>query len=211
MEESNDAFYGFCYHQRFYVVLSQDGKPSELGIKLVDEIVKMLKDNKKLDQWIFKLRESKIVFEESIPSKEDIQRFKHIMTEQHEKTNWTFLDDYYSYYKSLEKILSLGVILNSISPQGHPLVAPYGYVLNLDEKRFDIYIEHTRIDSLDDKYGTQVPVLKEKIDWPELNRVSFQRIIDKYERGMVSESSEGEEETDLDVSEGDDSVGVQEL
>jgi hypothetical protein len=206
MEDSNDAFYGFCYNQRFYVVLSQDGKPSELGVRLVDEIVKMLKDKKKMEQWILKLRESKIVFEESIPTKEDIQKFKNIITEQHDKTNWTFLDDYYSYYKSLDKILSLGVILNSISPQGHPLVAPYGYVLNFDEKRFDIYIEHTRIDSLEDKYGTQVPILKEKIDLTDLNRQSFQRIVDKFERGIVSESSEGEEETDLEVSEGESDV-----
>jgi hypothetical protein len=166
----------------------------------------MLKDKKKMEQWILKLRESKIVFEESIPTKEDIQKFKNIITEQHDKTNWTFLDDYYSYYKSLDKILSLGVILNSISPQGHPLVAPYGYVLNFDEKRFDIYIEHTRIDSLEDKYGTQVPILKEKIDLTDLNRQSFQRIVDKFERGIVSESSEGEEETDLEVSEGESDV-----
>jgi hypothetical protein len=203
MEDSNDAFYGFYFRQRYYVVLSQNGTPSELGNKLVDEIVKMLKD-RKTNQWIQRLRESKIVFEDSIPTKEDIQKFKNLITEQHDTTNWTFLDDYYSYYKSFDKILNLGVILNSISPQGHPLVAPYGYVLNFDDKRLDIYIEHTRIDSLEDKYGTQIPVLKEKIDWTELSRGTFQRIIDRYEKGiLLSESSEGEEETDLEVSEGD--------
>lgn len=194
-----DGFYGFQYNKRFYVVLSQDGLPSCLGIKLVDEISKARK-GKKMNQWLQKLKESKIVYDDSIPTKEDLQRYRNLISEDHDTSNWMFLDDYYSEYQSLEKITTLGVILNSVSPQGNPYVAPYGYVLNFDDNYFDIYTEHTRIDRLEDRYGVKIPVLKEKIALDELTRDTFERIIERYERGIQSVSC-SETETDLETRE----------
>jgi hypothetical protein len=92
------------------------------------------------------------------------------------------------------------VILNSISPQGNPYVAPYGYVFNFDEQRFDIYIEHERITSLEDRYGTLIPVLKEKIDLSELNKVSFQKVINKYELGIIESEPSDQSDTDFETS-----------
>jgi hypothetical protein len=198
--EEIDAFYGFQYHQRFYVVLSQDGLPSRLGLKLVDEIVKNQKGNK-FNIWKQKLRESKIVYDDSIPTKEDIQKYKSFIKESHDESDWMFLDDYYIEHQSLEKILSLGVILNSVSAQGNPYVAPYGYVFNFDDNYFDIYTEHTRIDSLEDRYGTKIPVLKQKLKISELSRKTFQKTIDRYEKGIQSVSCSESEETDLEVEE----------
>ena len=201
-----DAFYGFQYNKRFYVVLSQDGLPSRLGVKLVDEIVKAQK-TKKISSWLQKLRESKIVFDDSVPTKEDLQKFKSYIHSSHDTSNWTFLDDYYIQYQSLEKITSLGVILNSISSQGNPYVAPYGYVLNFDDNHLDVYTEHMRIDSLEDRYGTKIPVLKEKILLKDLSRESFEKVIQRYEKGIQSVScSDTETETDFETenSEEDD-------
>lgn len=198
-----DAFYGFQYNKRFYVVLSQDGLPSRLGVKLVDEITKAQK-SKKLSSWIQKLKESKIVFDDSVPTKEDIQRYKSLIRPEHDTSNWTFLDDYYIQHQSLEKITALGVILNSISAQGNPYVAPYGYVLNFDDNYFDIYTEHTRIDSLEDRYGTKIPVLKEKLSLKELSRETFEKVIERYEKGIQSVSCSSESETDLEDSETDE-------
>jgi hypothetical protein len=64
-KEPVDAFYGFQLNKRFYVVLCQDGLPSQMGIRLVNEIVKAMKQNK-FDIWKRKLLESKIVFEDPI-------------------------------------------------------------------------------------------------------------------------------------------------
>jgi len=200
-----DAFYGFQYNKRFYVVLSQDGLPSRLGVKLVDEIMKARK-GKKLNQWLQKLRESKIVYDDSVPSKEDLQRYRNLISEDHDTSNWMFLDDYYIEYQSLEKITILGVILNSVSPQGNPYVAPYGYVLNFDDNYFDIYTEHTRIDRLEDRYGIKIPVLKEKISLDELSRDTFERTIERYEKGIQSVSC-SETETDLETDESEGSSG----
>jgi hypothetical protein len=197
-----DAFYGFQYNKRFYVVLSQDGLPSRLGVKLVEEIMKARK-GKKLSQWLQRLRESKIVYDDSIPSKEDLQKYRNLITEDHHTSNWMFLDDYYIQNQSLDKITTLGVILNSVSPQGNPYVAPYGYVLNFDDNYFDIYTEHTRIDRLEDRYGIKIPVLKEKIELDELSREVFERTIERFEKGIQSVSC-SESETDLDT-EGSDS------
>ena len=194
-----DAFYGFQYNKRFYVVLSQDGLPSRLGVKLVDEILKTQK-TKKLSSWIQKLRELKIVFDDSIPTKEDLQKYKHLIRPEHDISNWTFLDDYYIEHQSLEKITSLGVILNSVSSQGNPYVAPYGYVLNLDDNHFDIYTEHMRIDSLEDRYGTKIPVLKEKLSLAKLSRETFEKIIERYEEGIQSVTCSSDSETDLEIS-----------
>jgi hypothetical protein len=193
-----DAFYGFQYKKRFYVVLSQDGLPSRLGLKLVQEILKGIKD-KKLSTWLQNLRQSKIVFDDSIPTREDLEMFRNFITSEHSTQNWTFLDDYYIQTQSLEKMTTLGILLNSISSQGNPYVAPYGYVLNYDDERFDIYVEHNRLDSFDDRYGTPIPVLKERIPLKELSRERFKRVIDKYEKGIVSESSSDSETTDLDT------------
>jgi len=201
MTETVDAFYGFQLKQRFYVVLCQDGKPSQVGKKLLDEVIKGYK-GKKLDIWKQKLLESKIVFEESIPTKEDLENYNHMLN-GYDGSNWTFLDEYYIQHKSLEKIVELGLILNSVSPQGNPYVAPYGYVLNLDDNRFDIYIEHARISSLEDRFGTLIPVLKEKLDLSTLNKNVFQKVIDIYELGLKydSESSDGSDsETDFETS-----------
>lgn len=196
-----DGFYGFQYNKRFYVVLSQDGLPSRLGIKLVDEISKTRK-GKKMNQWLQRLKESKIVYDDSIPTKEDLQRYRNLISEDHDTSNWMFLDDYYSEYQSLEKITTLGVILNSVSAQGNPYVAPYGYVLNFDDNYFDIYTEHTRIDRLEDRYGVKIPVLKEKIALDELSRDTFERIIERHEKGIQSVScSETETDLETDVSE----------
>lgn len=201
MTETVDAFYGFQLKQRFYVVLCQDGKPSQVGKKLLDEVIKGYK-GKKLDIWKRKLLESKIVFEESIPTREDLKNYNHMLN-GYDGSNWTFLDEYYIQYKSLEKIVELGLILNSVSPQGNPYVAPYGYVLNFDDNRFDIYIEHARISSLEDRFGTLIPVLKEKLDLATLNKNLFQRVIDIYELGLKydSESTDGSDsETDFETS-----------
>jgi hypothetical protein len=48
MAENNpvDAFYGFQYKKRFYVVLCQDGNPSQIGLRLVDEVIKAVKSKK---------------------------------------------------------------------------------------------------------------------------------------------------------------------
>ena len=199
-----DAFYGFQYKKRFYVVLSQDGLPSRLGLKLVDEIMKAQK-HKKLSSWIQKLKESKIVYDDSIPTKEDLQRYKSLVQNHHDTSNWTFLDDYYIGHQSLEKITTLGVILNSVSAQGNPYIAPYGYVLNFDNNSLDVYTEHMRIDSLEDRYGTKIPVLKDKIDLHELTKESFDKIVQRYENGIqsVSCSSSSESETDLDTDHSD--------
>jgi hypothetical protein len=197
--EEVDAFYGFQYKNRFYVVLSQDGLPSRLGLKLVDEIVKAYK-SKKLDQWLQQLRESKIVYDDSIPTKEDLSQFKSLILKHHDKNNWMFLDDYYIHHQSLEKITTLGVILNSISPQGNPYVAPYGYVFNFDNLTLDIYTEHRRIESLEDRFGTKIPLLKEKIQLKNLSRKTFERVIERYEKGIQSvscSSSEDDSDTDL--------------
>jgi hypothetical protein len=198
-----DAFYGFQYNKRFYVVLSQDGLPSRLGLKLVDEITKARRSNK-ISSWLRKLRESKIVFDDSIPTKEDLQKYKHLIQENHDISNWTFLDDYYIEHQSLEKITSLGVILNSVSSQGNPYVAPYGYVFNFDDNYFDVYTEHTRIDSLEDRYGTKIPVLKEKLSLTDLSREKFEKVIERYEKGIQSVTCSSESETDLEVSESEE-------
>ena len=202
MTETVDAFYGFQLKNRFYVVLSQDGKPSQVGKKILDEIMKGYKGNK-LDTWKQKLLESKIVFEESIPSQDDLIQYKHMLN-GYDGSNWTFLDEYYIHHKSLEKIVELGLILNSVSPQGNPNVVPYGYVLNLDDNRFDIYIEHERISSLEDRFGTLIPVLKEKLDLGALNKNVYQRVIDKYELGLgkkdLESSDESNSETDFETS-----------
>jgi hypothetical protein len=205
MSEEVDAFYGFQYKKRFYVVLSQDGLPSQLGVKLVDEITSAIK-SKKLSLWLQKLRESKIVYDDSIPTKEDLIQFKTLLTKDHDKTNWLFLDDYYIKHQSLEKIVSLGVILNSISPQGNPYIAPYGYVLNFDDQHFDIYTEHMRIDSLEDRFGTKIPLLKDKIEWNDLSKKSFERIIRRYEEGIqsISCSSSESSETDFEITTSED-------
>lgn len=199
-EQVEDAFYGFQYKNRFYVVLCQDGKPSQIGVRLVDEVLKGVKNNK-IPQWTRKLLESKIVFEDSIPSKDDLQKYKSLIKKGYDGNTWMFLDEYYIENKSLEKIVSLGIILNSISPQGNPYVAPYGYVLNLDDNRFDIYIEHARISSLEDRFGTLIPVLKEKIPLDELSISNFQElVIDRYELGITFvESSESESESDTET------------
>lgn len=202
-----DAFYGFQYRKRFYVVLSQDGLPSRLGLKLTEELIKARKANK-LSVWLHKLRESKIVFDDSIPTKEDLQRYKSLICPEHDTSNWTFLDDYYIQNQSLEKITSLGVILNSTSSQGNPYVAPYGYVFNFDDNYFDIYTEHTRIDSLEDRYGTKIPVLKEKIALKDLSKEAFDKIIERHEKGILSVScSDTETEdttTDTEKEDSDD-------
>jgi hypothetical protein len=196
-----DAFYGFQYNKRFFVVLSQDGLPSHLGVKIMEEVVKALK-GKKLDGWLNRLRESKVVYDDSIPTKEDLQKYKSLIKSEHDKSNWMFLDDYYIQNQSLEKIVSLGVILNSVSSQGNPYIAPYGYVLNFDDYHLDIYTEHMRIESLEDRYGTKIPLLKEKIPVKDINKISFQRIIDRYEKGIqsISCSSSSSSETDLEVT-----------
>lgn len=193
-----DAFYGFQYKKRFYVVLSQNGLPSRLGLKLTDEIIKLRKANK-ISTLLQRLRESKIVFDDSVPSKEDLTRYKSLIRPDHDTSNWTFLDDYYIENQSLEKITSLGIILNSVSSQGNPYVAPYGYVLNLDDNYFDIYTEHTRIDSLEDRYGTKIPVLKDKLSVKELSRDSFDKIIQRYEKGIQSVECSSESDTDLET------------
>lgn len=200
--EHTDAFYGFLYKKRFYVVLCQDGKPSQIGIKLVDEIVKAIKQ-KKLETWKHKLLQMKIVFEDNIPTESDLTTFQRLIKNGYDGSNWTFLDEYYMKHRSLEKIIDLPVILNSISPQGNPYVAPYGYVLNFDENRLDVYIEHARISSLEDRYGTLIPVLKEKLDLQDLSRNLFQRVIDQFELGIEYEtekSSDSDSETDLEAS-----------
>jgi hypothetical protein len=193
-----DAFYGFQLNKRFYVVLCQDGLPSCVGKRIVDEILKGYK-SKKFESWKRKLLESKIVFEDSIPTKEDLQKFKSMINENYDGSNWTFLDEFYIQNKSLEMILQLGIILNSISPQGNPYVAPYGYVLNFDENRFDIYIEHARISSIEDRYGTLIPVLKEKIPLDTLSYETFERVIDKYEKGICDSETESDSETDFET------------
>jgi hypothetical protein len=203
MAENNpvDAFYGFQYKKRFYVVLCQDGNPSQIGLRLVDEVIKAVK-SKKTETWKQKLLESKIVFEDSIPTKEDLTKFKSLLKKGYDGTNWTFLDEYYTQHKSLDKIVDLGIILNSISPQGNPYVAPYGYVFNFDDSRFDVYIEHARISSLEDRYGTLIPVLKERIPLTELDKTAFQKVIDRYELGIVVDtdsSSSSDTETDFDT------------
>jgi hypothetical protein len=196
--EEVDAFYGFQYKKRFYVVLSQDGLPSRLGIKLVDEIVKANK-SKKLVQWLQNLRESKIVYDDSIPNNQDLTQYKSLILKHHDKTNWMFLDDYYIHHQSLEKITTLGVILNSISPQGNPYVAPYGYVVNFDDDTLDIYTEHRRIESLEDRFGTKIPLLKEKIPWKNLSRNSFEKVIQRYEKGIQSVSCSSSDDSDTDL------------
>jgi len=195
-----DAFYGFQYKKRFYVVLSQDGLPSRLGIKIVQEILKAIK-SKKLNQWLHQLRQCKIVFDDSIPTPDDLIDYGNYWNPAYSKEDWTFLDDYYIQTQSLEKIVSLGVILNSVSAQGNPYVAPYGYVLNFDENRLDVYVEHNRIDCFEDRYGVPIPVLKERILLHELSKESFQKVIDKYENKIYeSSSSESDSEaTDLDI------------
>jgi hypothetical protein len=201
-----DAFYGFQLNKRFYVVLCQDGLPSHIGKKIVDEILKGYK-SKKFESWKKKLLESKIVFEDSIPTKEDLQKFKSMINKNYDGSNWTFLDEFYIQNKSLEMILQLGIILNSISPQGNPYVAPYGYVLNFDDNRFDIYIEHARVTSLEDRYGTLIPVLKEKISLDSLSCETFQKVIDKYENGICESESESDtEETDFETDHSESSV-----
>jgi hypothetical protein len=197
--EEVDAFYGFQYKKRFYVVLSQDGLPSRLGVKLVNEIVKAFKQ-KKLNQWLQQLRESKIVYDDSIPTKDDLQRFQTLILKHHDTSSWMFLDDYYIHYQSLEKITTLGVILNSISSQGNPYVAPYGYVLNFDNEQLDVYTEHMRIDSLEDRFGTKIPLLKEKIPLTHLSRKSFERVIERYEKGIQSVSCSSDESSDTDLN-----------
>lgn len=207
-EQVEDAFYGFQYKKRFYVVLCQDGKPSQIGVRLVEEILRANK-MKKIPIWTQKLLESKIVFEDSIPTRDDLTKYKSMIKKGYDGKNWMFLDEYYIESKSLEKIVSLGIILNSISPQGNPYVAAYGYVLNLDDNRFDIYIEHTRISSLEDRYGTLIPVLKEKISLDELNLQVFQQtVVDRYELGITyieSSESESDVETDFDTDHSQDS------
>lgn len=202
-DEPVDAFYGFQYKKRFYVVLCQDGKPSQIGVKLVEEITKAIKQ-KKLESWKRKLLEMKIVFEDNIPTEDDLEIFQKFLKSGYDGSNWTFLDEYYIKHRSLEKIIDLPVLLNSISPQGNPYVAPYGYVLNFDDQRFDIYIEHARISSLEDRYGTLIPVLKEKLDLNVLNKSLFQRVIDQFELGIEYEtetSNDGSEsETDFETS-----------
>jgi hypothetical protein len=205
---SEDAFYGFQYKNRFYVVLCQDGKPSQIGVRLVEEVLKGVRNNK-IPQWTRKLLESKIVFEDSIPTKDDLQKYKSLIKKGYDGNTWMFLDEYYIENKSLEKIVTLGIILNSISPQGNPYVAPYGYVLNLDDNRFDIYIEHARISSLEDRFGTLIPVLKEKIPLDELSIESFQEsVVNTYELGYIveSSSSETDTETDFETDHSDNSV-----
>jgi len=195
-----DAFYGFQYKKRFYVVLSQDGLPSRLGMKIVQEILKGIK-SKKLPLWLNSLRQCKIVFDDSIPTQEDLNEFRNYISSQHSTDDWTFLDDYYIRTQSLEKIVDLGVILNSISAQGNPYVAPYGYVLNYDDNRLDVYVEHNRIDSFDDRYGVPIPVLKERFPLGELTKETFQKVIDKYEKKIYESSSSDSESsaTDLDT------------
>ena len=195
-----DAFYGFQYKKRFYVVLSQDGLPSRLGIKLVNEILKAIK-SKKLSSWLQKLRACKIVFDDSVPTKEDLNQYSSYLSSEHSKEDWTFLDDYYIRTQSLEKIVSIDVILNSISSQGNPYVAPYGYVLNYDDERLDVYVEHNRIDSFDDRYGVPIPVLKERILLSDLSKETFQKVIDKYEKKIIKDSSSSSDSdtTDLDT------------
>lgn len=203
--EPVDAFYGFQCDKRFYVVLCQDGSPSQIGKKLLDEVIKGYK-GRKLQSWKQKLLECKIVFENSIPTKEDLQKYKSLLQKGYDGTNWTFLDEYYIQHKSLEKIIQLGIVLNSISPQGNPYVAPYGYVLNFDDQRFDVYIEHARISSLEDRYGTLIPVLKEKFELDKLNKEDFQRVIDQYELGIEYEtekSQTSDSETDFDTDHSD--------
>jgi hypothetical protein len=170
-------------------------------LRLVDEVIKAVK-SKKTETWKQKLLESKIVFEDSIPTKEDLTKFKSLLKKGYDGTNWTFLDEYYTQHKSLDKIVDLGIILNSISPQGNPYVAPYGYVFNFDDSRFDVYIEHARISSLEDRYGTLIPVLKERIPLTELDKTAFQKVIDRYELGIVVDtdsSSSSDTETDFDT------------
>lgn len=197
--EEVDAFYGFQFKKRFYVVLSQNGLPSRLGIKLVDEIVKAYK-SKKLSQWLQQLRESKVVFDDSVPTKDDLIRYKSLVLKHHDTSNWMFLDDYYIHHQSLEKITTLGVILNSISSQGNPYVAPYGYVLNFDDQQLDVYTEHMRIDSLEDRFGTKIPLLKERIPLKDLSRKSFERVIERYEKGIQSVSCSSDESSDTDLN-----------
>lgn len=134
------GLFGFYYKGRFYVVYNHwDSYPSGLGIKVLNSIIKAIKDGT-IQQWKEKVITIKEVDENTPPTAEDIQKLS-AYTDLCVSTQST--SDWYCLLRncqgSIESVLDSGYILNAVDSDGHPEFQEYAYVVNFDTDNLDFY------------------------------------------------------------------------
>lgn len=136
------GFFGFYYKSKYYLIYNHfDSYPDWLGHVIVSEL-KAAIDNNRLAEWISSLENIKVVTDDVLPSKEDIERLKEYtnINVSHQSVN----DWYCLVHKcqgSLESVLASGYLYKHADTPTECWSSwtEYGYVVNLDSHKLEYY------------------------------------------------------------------------
>ena len=131
------GFFGFYYKKKYYFIYNQyDSYFSALGNKLLEEIKKMIDENL-FDDWLSKFLNVRFYYENS-------EKYVTIIEEKKDENEKEYEDDFYVQEQSFELLLNTNkkVIINDIHDINmyiNDIFIEYMYILNFDDKSFDVY------------------------------------------------------------------------
>jgi hypothetical protein len=131
------GFFGFYYKKKYYLIYNHyDSYFSFLGNKLLEEIKKML-ENDLFEEWLTKFLNVRFYYENS-------EKYVTIIEGKKDEIEDINEDDFYVQEQSFELLLNTNkkVIIDDnhdINEHINNIFIEYMYILNFDDKSFDVY------------------------------------------------------------------------